>query len=76
MTRSEILAKLTQVQVDMITASRQFTGRKELFDAACFSAHGQDADEHRGVLHALLDQQLDLSAQAMTLSRALTQLQG
>lgn len=75
MTRAELLAKLTQTQVDMITASRQFTGRKELFDAACYSANGEDADEHRAHLHALLDQQLDLSAQAMTLSRALMQIQ-
>lgn len=76
MTRDEILAALRQTQVDMITASRQFTGRKELFDAACYSAHGEDADEHRAILHTLLDHQLDLSAQAMTLSRALLQLQG
>lgn len=76
MNRAELLTRLTQTQVDLITAARQFSGRKELFDAACFGADGVAADEHRAALHGILDQQLDLAAQAMTLSRALVHLQG
>lgn len=73
MNRAEILAKLRDNMVQTVILARRFTATKEAFDAACLAADGQEADRLRSEMHSVLDQQLDVDATSMTLSRTLMQ---
>ncbi len=47
----------------------RFTGLKNLFNAACLSGNGIEADKYRAELHHCLDEILDHSATGFTITR-------
>lgn len=73
MTRQQITAALQNVQIRLVVSSKQHEGTKGLYDAACYANDGVLAGEMRQRLHDLLDAQLDLVQEAITLGRQLMQ---
>jgi hypothetical protein len=76
MNRADINAALRSNQVQMILSVRRHEAAKQLFDAACFAGEGVEAQKQREAVHATMDELLDLSATAMTLTRQLMELPG
>lgn len=74
--REDINAALRSNQVQMILSARRHEAAKQLFDAACFAGEGVEAQRQRDLVHSTMDELLDLSATAMTLTRQLMELPG
>lgn len=74
--RESISSQLRANQVAMILAARRHEGTKALYDAAAFAGDGETTQKYREELHVSLDEMLDLSASAMTLTRQLMELPG
>lgn len=73
MNREDILSRLRLVQVQLVINGKRAEGVKGLYDAACYADDGQLAQSYRDQYHALVDEGLDLSAQATALARQLMQ---
>lgn len=76
MKREDINAALRSNQVQLILTARRHEAAKQLFDAACFAGEGVEAQKQREIVHSTMDELLDLSASAMTLTRQLMELPG
>jgi hypothetical protein len=68
--RDEILKRLKQINIDMSITQIRSSGIRALYTGAVMAGQNDVADEKRAQIHAILDEQLDLEAASILLSRA------
>lgn len=73
-TKAEVQQKHQQANVATAIAMKRYDAMRQLYDAAVFMRDGKEAETFRQHLHDLLDQILDASASALTLSRTLLEM--
>ena len=71
MKRAEVNAKLQQAMVSSAEMAHRREAEQKIFQAAAFINDGAAMQASRERLHALLDQEFDILASAMSLSRLL-----
>lgn len=66
------LAAMTKEITALQATMRRYEAEVRLFQAACLENDNEAMEHHRGLLHAILDQQLDSIAIINTLQRRMT----